>query len=258
MLFRTFAALNIQRLLSARGDTEWEDFLFEERPNVELLRVAEIGEAEEEAVGDEVAGEVAFEDGRLIMCAVVGLADAVGGVVLCRGVAEGQGDFAGFGGAASGLLVDVEQAFGACGIEVFGDGVLRLSGALQEGVERPVEGRFAGAIVTVNKEVAAFEWEGELTEGFEVGDLDFVETGLQCFGFLSAFRAFDSSFLMLSTDGSSSGMVPPSSLIVWRTLAPTSRCAWLALALPVIFSRRSLSSAWVARKRLAASSVLPM
>jgi hypothetical protein len=61
--------------------------------------------------------------------------------------------------------------------------------------------------------------------------------------FLSDFRAFDSSFLMLSTTGSSSGIAPPSSLMVWRTLAPTSRWARLALSLPVILSRRSLSSA---------------
>ena len=44
-------------------------------------------------------------------------------------------------------------------------------------------------------------------------------------------------------------MVPPSSLMVWRTFSPTSRWVAFALALPVIFSRRSLSSAWVARNR---------
>ena len=54
---------------------------------------------------------------------------------------------------------------------------------------------------------------------------------------------------MLSADGRFSGMVPPSSLIVRRTFSPTSRWVALALALPVIFSRRSLSSAWVARNR---------
>ena len=70
-----------------------------------------------------------------------------------------------------------------------------------------------------------------------------TEVFVHGFGFLRAFRCFDSSFLMLFTVGSSSGMVPPSSLMVWRTLAPTSRWAWLALSLPVIFSRRSLSSA---------------
>ena len=46
---------------------------------------------------------------------------------------------------------------------------------------------------------------------------------------------------MLSTDGRFSGMVPPSSLMVWRTFSPTSRWVAFALALPVIFSRRSLS-----------------
>ena len=60
------------------------------------------------------------------------------------------------------------------------------------------------------------------------------EQGVYDFGLLSAFLDLASSFSMLSTVGSSSGMVPPSSLMVWRTLAPTSRWALLALSLPVI------------------------
>ena len=48
-----------------------------------------MGESEEETVGDEVAGEVAFENGGLIVRAVVGLADAVGSVVLRGDIAEG-------------------------------------------------------------------------------------------------------------------------------------------------------------------------
>ena len=76
--------------------------------------------------------------------------------------------------------------------------------------------------------------------------------------FLSAFFAFAFSFLMLSAAGSFSGMVPPGSLIVWRTFAPASLCARLALSFPVIFSRRNFSSDCGARKRFAASLVLPM
>src|SRR6218665_1829133 len=76
--------------------------------------------------------------------------------------------------------------------------------------------------------------------------------GFNCFG-LAVFP----NFLMLSATGKFSGIVPPSSCMVLRTFLPTSKCVWLALCLPFIFSRRNFSSVCVALKRLAASSVLP-
>ena len=54
----------IQRHLSARGDAEWEDFLFEERPNVELLGVSEIGEAKEEAGACQAGGAAVAGEAR--------------------------------------------------------------------------------------------------------------------------------------------------------------------------------------------------
>ena len=69
---------------------------------------------------------------------------------------------------------------------------------------------------------------------------------------------FFSIFLMLSATGRSSGMVPPSSFMVCLTFAPTSSWARLAFCLPLIPSLLNFSSVCVARKRFAASSVLPM
>ena len=113
--------------------------LLEQWPNVEFLRIPEIGKAEEEAVGDEVAGEVAFQNGRLVICAVIGLADAVGGVVSGRSVAQRQRDLAGFG---CGVFVDVEQVLQISGIKILCDAVLgAFPRALQEGIQRPVEAR---------------------------------------------------------------------------------------------------------------------
>src|SRR5207245_504840 len=46
----------IERDQAAGLNAEREDLLLEQRPEVELLRVSEMGKAEEKAIGDEVAG----------------------------------------------------------------------------------------------------------------------------------------------------------------------------------------------------------
>ncbi|SEJ37117.1 hypothetical protein SAMN05216318_1681 [Nitrosomonas eutropha] len=78
-----------------------------------------------------------------------------------------------------------------------------------------------------------------------------------CVGyFFSSFFLLLSTCLMLCSGvGKTSGIVPPSSSMVWRTFLPTSKWVWLAWRLPCTWSRLSFSSAWVARNRLAASSV---
>lgn len=143
---------SFERHCAASGDAEWQDFLLEERSDIEFLRVAEVGEAEEEAVGDEVTGEVPLENGGLVVCAMVGMADAVCRVGFGGDVAKRQGDLAGLWGLFC-LFVNIEEVFWPGWVEVFSDGVLRLPGALEEGVERPVEGGLARSVVVVNEEV---------------------------------------------------------------------------------------------------------
>ena len=65
-------------------------------------------EAEEKAVGNEIAGQVTFEDRGLLECAVVRLADAVGCVNARRGIAQCQCDLASLGCSLL-LLMQIEQ-----------------------------------------------------------------------------------------------------------------------------------------------------
>jgi hypothetical protein len=46
--------------LPARAHAKWQDFLLEQRPKIELLRITEVREAEEKTVGNEITGQIAF------------------------------------------------------------------------------------------------------------------------------------------------------------------------------------------------------
>src|SRR5580692_10277963 len=67
--------------LSTCAHAERQNFLLEERPEIELLRVAEIRKTKKEAISNEVAGQITFQDSGLVEGAVVGLADAVNSIV---------------------------------------------------------------------------------------------------------------------------------------------------------------------------------
>jgi len=174
----------VQWNIAADIDAERQHFFFEQRPNVEPFGISEVREAEEKAVGDEVAGKVAFQDERIVAGLVISIVDAVGRVGLRRLFAERKRDFAGSRGRV-GLLVDVEQLFITSRVKVFGDGASLFAGASEERVESPVERGFAGAVGAVDEQVAAFWLESETAEGLEVGDLDPMQPrGPTCPSFL--------------------------------------------------------------------------
>lgn len=94
--------------------------------------------------------------------------------------------------------------------------------------------------------------------GAVLSQMQHVASYLMIFFLLVGGFSFFSICLMLSAVGRSSGIVPPISCMVCLTLAPISSWVRLAFCLPLILSRQSFSSVCVARKRLAASSVLPI
>lgn len=83
--------------------------------------------------------------------------------------------------------MNVEQIVWVGWVKVFDNAGGWFASALEESVKSPIEGGFAGAVRAVYEEVAAFEIEFELPEGFEVRDLDSVETGFH--GCISPFIA---------------------------------------------------------------------
>ena len=78
------------------------------------------------------------------------------------------------------------------------------------------------------------------------------------FFFGSFFCSFSNWRMLFEGVGKFSGIVPPSSAIVCLTLRPTSKWVLFASPFSCTWSRRNFSSVCVARKRLAASSVLPI
>ena len=93
-------------------------------------------ETKKESVGNKVASEVAFQDGRLLVSAVVGLADTISGVNFRSRVTQCQDDLAGHRHC---VLMDVEQVLRVGRVEIFRDEQLGwFSAPLAEGVGRLV------------------------------------------------------------------------------------------------------------------------
>lgn len=93
------------RQCGRRGE-ERQNLFFKQRPDIEFLGVLKVRKSEEEAVSNEVARQIAFQDRWLLMRAVVRPADAVGGVDLGCNVTQRQSNLAGL---RRGIFVNIEK-----------------------------------------------------------------------------------------------------------------------------------------------------